>query len=321
MATEFTQLPLKPRLQKALSALELSTPTQVQSAAIPHALQNKDLLVSAATGSGKTLAFLLPLIDRLLVPPTTNVSSRGLILVPTRELAQQVFKVCERVCGGTGLKSVLLTGGQETRYQAALLRRDPDIIVATPGRLLEHLRRGAAVLSDIEMVVLDEADRMLDMGFRDDVQSILKLTPDSRQTLLLSATLGHSGVIRIAAEVLREPVTIDQTLQSFSDGQISQKMLLSDDRQHKQNQLLWLLGNIEHRKTIVFCNTRSGTEQLRSWLAYKDQVAVSLHGEIRQDDRKQVIQRFTHGAAHILVGDRRGRPRAGYRRRRPRGKF
>ena len=298
----FTQFALNTQLLGALDGLQIEKPTEIQAATLPPALEGKDLLVSAATGSGKTLAYLLPLANRLLQPAdVAKRGSRALILVPTRELALQVFKLCERLCKSTGLRCVLIMGGQETNYQAALLRREPDIIVATPGRLLEHLRTGAAQLDDIEFVVIDEADRMLDMGFREDVTAIVEKTGADRQTMLLSATLKHSGVGAIAADLLKNPVTINKSGASYDHENIHQKMLLSDDLKHKQKQLLWIIDNTPFEKAIVFCNTRSGAQELVNFLKFKDIRTDLLHGEIRQDDRKKVVRNFTQGSFNLLV--------------------
>ncbi|MFX4227251.1 MAG: DEAD/DEAH box helicase family protein [Porticoccaceae bacterium] len=173
MSNIFAGCELHPQLIKALEFQGFTEPTEVQKQVFPEALKGSDIQISAETGSGKTIAYLAPLINRLMQPASADTGSRALILLPTRELAQQIFKECNQLADFTKTKSVLVTGGQEMRYQAALLRRDPDIIVATPGRLIEHLSRKNANLRDIEVLILDEADRMLDMGFFDDVSAII----------------------------------------------------------------------------------------------------------------------------------------------------
>ena len=297
----FESMPLHLRLQQALERLNLSEPTEVQSTVIPLALEGKDLQVSAETGSGKTLAYLLPLLNQMKQPAKASLGSRSLILVPTRELAQQVFKISDKLCKFTGHKVALVIGGQETRYQASLLRRDPELVVATPGRLLEHISRGSAELSNVEFLVLDEADRMLDMGFRDDVMSILKGITGKSQTVLLSATLNHSGVSKIAREILKDPQIVDLAKGYYGHQNITQQLILSDGTEHKRSQLLWLLENVKHEKTIVFCNKRADVTELKNWLRYKKKMVDELHGEIRQDDRKSVMRAFSQGAFNILV--------------------
>ena len=298
----FEDLNLQPPIVAALSAMGIKTPTEVQSKVLASALANTDLQISAETGSGKTLAYLIPLMQKM----TRHISkaqlgSRALILLPTRELAQQTFKQCDRIANYTKATSVLIIGGQESRYQASLLRRDPDVIVATPGRLIEHLNKGSALLENIEVLVLDEADRMLDMGFRDAVMDIIERCNQQRQTLLLSATLNHRGVGQIAKQVLNNP-----DIHHIADAQtkhenIQQKLVLSDNAEHKRRQLLWLLSNWQFDKAIVFANKRRHVTEIFEWLRSKDFRVNELHGEIRQDNRKRIMSMFNQGHFNVLV--------------------
>ena len=192
----FSDFALHERLLKAVAELKFVEPTPVQAAAIPLALEGRDLRVTAQTGSGKTAAFVLPILNRLIGPAKIRVSIKALILLPTRELAQQTLKEVERFSQFTFIKSGLITGGEDFKVQAAMLRKVPDILIGTPGRLLEQLNAGNLDLKEVEVLVLDEADRMLDMGFADDVQRLVQECVNRQQTMLFSATTGGSGTHR-----------------------------------------------------------------------------------------------------------------------------
>jgi len=298
----FAGCELHPQLIKALESRGFTDPTEVQKQVVAKALKGSDLQISAETGSGKTIAYLVPLINRLMHPATPKTGSRALILLPTRELAQQIFKECTQLADFTKTTSVLVTGGQEMRYQAALLRRDPDIIVATPGRLIEHLGRKNADLHDIELLILDEADRMLDMGFFDDVSAIIaQCNNKKRQTMLLSATLNHRGVSAAAREILENAVVVDIAGAQTPHENIEQKLILSDDAGHKRKQLLWLLRNLEYDKAVVFANKRTQVSDLHSFLRKSDIRCNELHGEIPQDERKHIMSQFKQGNFNVLV--------------------
>lgn len=297
----FADLELHDRLCLALEQAKIHKPTEVQTKVIPVALEGKDLQISSETGSGKTLAYLLPLMDRLAEKPKHNQGSRALILLPTRELAQQTFKHCQRLAEYIKLKSVLVIGGQESRYQASLLRRDPEIIVATPGRLIEHLNKGSALLDQIECLVLDEADRMLDMGFREDVLDIVERTNPERQSILLSATMNHKGVSFVAKQVLQNPIVFNIANAQTKHEHITQKILLSDDAEHKKKQLAWLLSKEPFDKALVFANKRAHVTELYQWLRTQKIRSNEIHGEILQDERKQVMSQFAQGRFNVLV--------------------
>ena len=301
MSAQFSDYELHPHLLKTLELLGYKEPTEVQQRVLTEALAGRDLQVSAETGSGKTLAYLIPLFNRLLKPATPETSSRALILLPTRELAQQIFKECGRFEKFTKTRSVLVTGGQEMRYQASLLRRDPDIIVSTPGRLIEHLGRNNANLGDIELLILDEADRMLDMGFRDDVNTIIDQCNSKRQTMLLSATLNHRGVSEVAQDILAKPLVLNMAGAQTPHDDIEQKIILSDNPGHKRKQLIWLLGNLTFDKAVVFCNKRANVSELHEFLRKNDIRCNELHGEIPQDERKHIMSQFKQGNFNVLV--------------------
>ncbi|MEQ9209223.1 MAG: DEAD/DEAH box helicase, partial [Pseudomonadales bacterium] len=301
MSNIFAGCELHPQLIKALEFQGFTEPTEVQKQVFPEALKGSDIQISAETGSGKTIAYLAPLINRLMQPASADTGSRALILLPTRELAQQIFKECNQLADFTKTKSVLVTGGQEMRYQAALLRRDPDIIVATPGRLIEHLSRKNANLRDIEVLILDEADRMLDMGFFDDVSAIIDQCNKKRQTMLLSATLNHRGVSTAARAILDNAVVINIAGAQTPHENIEQKIILSDDAGHKRKQLLWLLRNLNYGKAVVFANKRIQVGELHSFLRKSDIRCNELHGEIPQDERKHIMSQFKQGNFNVLV--------------------
>nr|WP_246624868.1 DEAD/DEAH box helicase [Oceanobacter mangrovi] len=284
-----------------LEQLSIDTPTDVQQAVIPLALAGKDVQVCAETGSGKTLAYLLPAMQAMLETPAPDSATRMLILLPTRELAQQVFKVAEHFCSLVQLNVGLLTGGQEFQYQAALLRKNPEIVVATPGRLVDHLKRETCVLSDLEFLILDEADRMLDMGFAEDMDIIRQACGSERQTMLLSATLRHEGVVRIAKTLLREPEAI--TTRSIQDQheKIQQQRILADDNAHKDRLLVWLLANEQYDKAIIFANKRDEVQRLVEFVRRHREGVAMLHGEMTQDERKYVMQQLREGKRNILI--------------------
>ncbi|MEZ5504141.1 MAG: DEAD/DEAH box helicase [Halioglobus sp.] len=239
----FEELELDRQLRLGLDALALSAATEVQQLTVPAALQGQDLLVSAETGSGKTLAYLVPLAQKILAATAPRrPGARAVILVPTRELARQVLKQCRQLLALSPVQAQAITGGADFKYQKAQLRKDPEIIVATPGRLLEHCQQRSADLSALQTLVLDEADRMLDMGFRDDVLRLAEFSPATRQVLLLSTALSHRGVgaiadaAAIAANHRRGP-------RCASPGGIFHQLILADGQEHKDK----LLGALRER--------------------------------------------------------------------------
>ncbi len=297
----FSELALHSNLLKALDKLSFTEPTEVQARVIPQAIAGDDLLVSAETGSGKTAAFLLPLLHRMLEQGAPNTATRALILTPTRELARQVFKQYTLLSEFTGIKAGLITGGDSLKYQKAILRKNPEIVIATPGRLLEHVAQRSADLSDLEILVLDEADRMLDLGFSDEVLKVAAACRPERQTLLLSATLDHRGLQPITRSVLREPKAI--TLSSAQDQheRIRQQIVTADDNPHKDRLTTWLLAHESYAKALIFTNTRAQADRLGGVLRYHNLRAGVLHGEMDQDQRNRVMDLLRRGSIDILV--------------------
>lgn len=297
----FDDLIKHPRILVGLEQQSLVEPTNIQRECIPPILNGKDVLACAETGSGKTLAFGLPIMQKLLEVDARGSATRALILSPTRELAYQIYKVFKSFCDLSDLNAGLLTGGDDFKYQAAVLRKNPEIIVATPGRLVDHLKRDSCDLSDLEFLVLDEADRMLDMGFAEDMAVISKACSDQHQTLMFSATLKHKGVEKIAANLLVSPISI--TTQSIREQHnlITQQQLLADDVAHKERLLFWLLANETFDKAIIFCNKRIEAERLQFEVRRHREGIALLHGEMTQDERRFTIEQFRNGQRQVLI--------------------
>ena len=326
-------LPLSSGLRQGINALELSEATDVQNEVIPVVLSGEDVLVSAKTGSGKTLAYLIPTAQRVLDGEhSPDTGTLVLILVPTRELARQVEKNFIALAKNTGLKSGVIIGGSDFRYQKSIFRKNPEFIIATPGRLIELIKIGSADLESLQTLVIDEADRMLDMGFKDDVLEIIAASNVDRQTLLLSATLRHTGVTRIAGEVLKDAKEITVGSERSQHSNIHQQVVLVDNKTHKEKLLAHLLqsarvfpkqashapepdgdallaevadkskpASTKVYKTLVFSNTRKQADQLSAYLSYHKLRAGSLHGELTQEERNHVVTLFSEGKINVLV--------------------
>jgi ATP-dependent RNA helicase DeaD len=290
---KFSELNLKPEILEALQKLKYDSPTEVQEKAIPLLLQGKDLVVRSKTGSGKTFAFLLPILQNL----TPENKLQVLILSPTRELAQQTDKEAHKLMAD--IKTVLLYGGVSITPQMERLDRGAQIAVATPGRVLDHLARRSVDFSSIKFVVLDEADRMLDMGFIDDVEKILRATPKDRQTMLFSATMPDQ-VVNISQRYMREPETLMLQQDEITVKKIRQRVF-GIDRKLKLDLLMKILKEKEVRKVMVFTNTKDWAERMGDILWKKRFKATSIHSGLSQNKRNQVIQDFNNGRYSILV--------------------
>lgn len=297
----FDQFALHERLLKAVAELKFVEPTPVQSAAIPPALEGRDLRVTAQTGSGKTAAFVLPMLNRLIGDAQPRVDIRALILLPTRELAQQTLKEVERFSQFTFIKSAMITGGEDFKVQAAMLRKVPDVLIGTPGRLIEHLNAGSLILKDVEIVILDEADRMLDLGFADDVQRLVEECEKRQQTLLFSATTGGAALRRIIDVVLRDPLHLQLNRVSELNESTRQQIITAESVEHKEKLVHWLLANENYQKAIIFTNTRVQADRLYGRLVAEGVKAFVLHGEKDQKERKLAIERIKAGGAKVLV--------------------
>ncbi|MBY6187725.1 DEAD/DEAH box helicase [Marinobacter hydrocarbonoclasticus] len=300
---QFSQLALDKRLLATVDHLGFSEATEIQQKAIPAAMAGKDLLASSRTGSGKTLAFLLPAMQRLIRnKPLSKRDPRVVILAPTRELAKQVYGQLRLVVANTSFKSLLILGGEDFNQQSKALAKDPHFVVATPGRLADHLEHGHLYLHGLEMLILDEADRMLDLGFADQLKAIHKAADHrKRQTLMFSATLDHAAVNEFGADLLNAParIRIDSEAEIHSD--IHHRMLFSDHLDHKEAQLKALLTKQEIKQLILFTATRSDTDRLAAMLSEWGHTTLALSGELNQTARNQIMQDFSAGKAQVLI--------------------
>ncbi len=296
----FSELGLPQPLLAALHKHGYTAPTPVQRAAIPAALAGQDLLVSSHTGSGKTAAFLLPSLARLAQHAGPG-GPRVLVLAPTRELAQQVEQAARRYGQSLPrLRTVALVGGAPYGAQLKALAQPVDIVIATPGRLIDHMTRGRIDLARLEVLVLDEADRMLDMGFVDDIEAIVARTPATRQTLLFSATL--DGVVgSLARRLTRNPQRIEITTSAQGRAPIAQRLLFADDHGHKTRLLDALLREDGLTQAIVFTATKKAAEDLAQDLRARGFSAAPLHGDMRQHHRNTTLRHLHAGRTRVLV--------------------
>jgi len=297
----FNDLELDHQLKLGLADMSLNQPTAVQEQVLQPALAGKDLMISAETGSGKTLAYLLPIAQRLLSQaPDRNAGTLALVLVPTRELARQVVKHARTLLAKSPLQAQAITGGADFKYQRALFRKNPEIVVATPGRLLEHCQKGSADLASLQTLVLDEADRMLDLGFREDVLAVNEFCADNKQTLLLSATLQHKGVGSIARSLLTSPQSISVGEVRQAHSSIVHQRILADGQEHKDKLLPALLQDPAYQRTLVFANKRSTASRLGALLRHSGMHCDSLHGDLSTEERKRVIARINDGKTQVV---------------------
>jgi ATP-dependent RNA helicase DeaD len=300
--TGFASLGLDARLLAALTTLGYEEPTPIQLAAIPPLLQGKDVLAMAATGTGKTAAFALPLLHRLSPDAPPRERTAALVLVPTRELAMQVAEAVHKYGRQMGAVAIPIYGGASMETQIRALKRGVDVVVATPGRALDHIRRKTIHLAHVKVVVLDEADEMLDMGFAEDLEAILAQTPADRQTALFSATL-PPRIASIAAKHLRKPVTIKIDRAAVPVGETAKvrQVAYIVPRAHKMAALGRVL-DVEHPKSaIVFCRTRTEVDELTETLNARGYAAAALHGGLTQEQRDRVMKKFRAGTSELLI--------------------
>ena len=299
-ATDFATLPLTPAMLTNLAQLGYTSMTAIQAASLPTALLGKDLIAQAKTGSGKTAAFALALLANL---NPRRFAVQTLVLCPTRELADQVTTEIRRLARAEdNIKVVTLCGGVALRGQTASLEHGAHIVVGTPGRVMDHLERENLRLDALNTLVLDEADRMLDMGFMDDIVTVTKQCPKERQTLLFSATYPE-GIAKLSQQFMRDPVTI--TVQAQHDGnKIEQRWYeVLDSRQHKERlqAVSLLLNHFRPVSTIAFCNTKVQCRELVAVLQEQGFSALALYGELEQRERDQVLVQFANGSCSVLV--------------------
>ncbi|MGQ0712133.1 MAG: DEAD/DEAH box helicase [Gemmatimonadaceae bacterium] len=304
LADGFSSLGLRPAVVATLSALGYEEPTPIQREAIPLLLAGRDVLGQAATGTGKTAAFALPMLERIFegAAESGRRTVRALILVPTRELAMQVSEAVHKYGKSYGARVLPVYGGQAIGVQLKSLRAGVDVIVATPGRMVDHLRRGSITLDDVRFVVLDEADEMLDMGFAEDLEAVLEALPTTRQTALLSATMA-GRVASIAVRHLREPERIAIDREGSVPGALprTRQVAYIVQRRHKITALGRVLDMENPASAIIFCRTRTEVDELTETLAGRGYRAEALHGGLSQDQRDRVMRRFREGASELLV--------------------
>jgi len=296
----FSEFDLHPSLLKALEAAGFTEPTAIQSAAIPVMLAGRDVIGSAQTGTGKTAAFMLPALHRLAEPMQPRPRGpRVLVLAPTRELAAQILEATRKLGKFLRLHTVSVLGGMPYRVQLRELSRPIDVMVATPGRLIDLIDRKAVNLSDLELLVLDEADRMLDMGFIDAVEQIAALTPKSRQTVMFTATFDRR-MNALAATLLKDPerIAIEATMTVDS---IEQRYMVSDNMHHKRKLLAHLAGSAEMGKAIIFAATKRDADQLAEELKAAGHPAAALHGDMTQSSRNWTVRQLREGRVKLVV--------------------
>jgi ATP-dependent RNA helicase RhlE len=300
-ANEFAQLGLSEPILRALAARDYSTPTPIQTRAIPHLLDDRDLLGIAQTGTGKTAAFALPMLQRLAerkLRPMPRMP-RALVLVPTRELATQVADSCEAYGRYLGLRVAVIFGGVGQNPQVQALRAGIDVLVATPGRLLDLMQQRHANLSEVEILVLDEADRMLDMGFLPDVRRILSALPRDRQSLLFSATM-PPDITALANQFLREPLRVEVSPPTKTADLVTQSIWFVAKAQ-KRDLLAELLADPAFERTLVFTRTKHGADKVVKHLRGVRIPAHAIHGNKSQGARERALDDFRSGRAHVLV--------------------
>ena len=297
----FADQSYNPRLQINLAQQGFEQATDAQCHALPVALAGKDLLMSADTGSGKTLAYVIPALNKILNTKAVGFSTRCLILVPTRELAHQVLSLTNKLIKGTKVKAALILGGEDYHYQQALLRKNPDLVIATPGRFMEHQRKNQTDTKHLELLVIDEADRMLELGFCEDVEAIAEACNPNRQTLFYSATLHRPKVQEMAEVLLKNPVDIRLNDATQVQENIKQMVVVCDDIEHKKRVLAWLLAHEPAKKHLIFCNSRKLSEDLANFLKSHSVNAVALHGELPQDLRNDITRQYRQHSFNTLV--------------------
>jgi len=294
----FTSLALDPTLIKALDESGYQQPTPIQLEAIPAILAKQDIMAGAQTGTGKTAAFALPILQQLLIN-TDKQSVRALVLTPTRELAQQVFKSIEIYGQYTPVKAALAYGGVSINPQIEALKGGAAILVATPGRLLDHLINGSLSLENLEYLVFDEADRMLDMGFKDEINNILKRIPTKPQTLLFSATFDEA-IFKLSKTLLNDPKLIEVSERNAAAAQVEQ-IVYTVDADRKRELTSFLIGSKNWRQVLIFTRTKQGADELAKEMCKDGLKTQSIHGDKSQGARDKALSEFKEGKTRVLV--------------------
>jgi len=299
--TEFSELGLSPATLQAVADTGYTTATPIQAEAIPYALHGEDVLGIAQTGTGKTAAFTLPMIDRLAAGRARARMPRALVVEPTRELADQVAASFERYAKGQKLSWALLIGGVSFSDQELKLDRGVDVLIATPGRLLDHFERGKLLMTGVQMLVVDEADRMLDMGFIPDLERIFKLTPPKKQTLFFSATMPPE-ITRLTKQFLKDPIRIEASRPATAAETIVQHLVRipTADPKAKRTALRELIGRDDVKNGIVFCNRKSEVDIVAKSLKTHGLDAAPIHGDLDQQTRMRTLESFRNGSLKLL---------------------
>ena len=296
---KFSDLGLSDELSRAVADLGYETPTPIQEKSIPIVLMGRDILGSAQTGTGKTASFTLPMIDILASGRAKARLPRSLILAPTRELAAQVADSFEKFSVNNKLSMALLIGGVSFADQNAALSKGVDVLIATPGRLLDHFERGKVLLNDVKVLVIDEADRMLDMGFIPDVEKIVGLLPRMRQTLFFSATLSDD-IQKLGSKFVMNPKIIEVAPPASTAETVAQHLIWSDSKAKRQI-LRDLLGFEKVKNAVIFCNRKRDISTLVTSLTRHGFSAVALHGDMTQSARLEALQKFKDGDVPLLI--------------------
>jgi len=302
----FSELGLDPAILKAVTEAGYESPTPIQAQAIPHIMAGLDVMGAAQTGTGKTAAFTLPILHRLMAHANTSASParhpvRGLVLAPTRELADQIYQNLQQYATYTALRSAVVFGGMDMNPQTQALRAGVELLVATPGRLLDHVQQKTLNLSQVSILVLDEADRMLDMGFLPDLQRIVNLLPASRQSLLFSATFSPE-IRKLAKTFLDEkPVTVEVARRNATAENLTQRLYRVDSPELKRQAVIHLVREEKLAQVIVFTNTKIGASRLARELIREGIAADAIHGDKSQGERLATLERFKNNEVVVLV--------------------
>ncbi|MFC1624636.1 DEAD/DEAH box helicase [Candidatus Omnitrophota bacterium] len=291
--TSFYGLGIAPRILDILDRMKFTVPTPIQHKVIPIALEDKDVIGVAQTGTGKTLAFAVPIIQRL-----SQRKGRALILVPTRELAIQVNEAFQQIAPSFGIKTAVIIGGASMHLQLNALRKNPRVLVATPGRLVDHMERRTVLLADVNVLVLDEADRMLDMGFLPQIERILKFVPRNRQTMFFSATI-PGEIVRMAAAQMKLPIHVEVAPSGTTAERIIQEVFIV--KKTSKRQLLIKLLDRYHGPVLIFSRTKIGAKKIARDLQRMNRRAAEIHSNRSLAQRKEALNGFKSGKYKILV--------------------
>lgn len=296
-AVSFKSLNLSKNILQSLTAMGFETPTEIQSKAIPVLKQGADLIAQASTGTGKTMAFSIPCLEMI---KAENKNVQALIMCPTRELAIQVSSEIKKLTQGQSIFVTAIYGGQDIKYQLQSLKKGTHIVVGTPGRIQDHLRRKSLKLSQVEYLVLDEADQMLDMGFADELKEIIGRTSKERQTIMFSATMSKN-LLELAKTYQKKAKHINLVPKNTSVGSNIQQLCFDLKKASKDKQLEKVLEEYKIFSGIIFCNTKRKVDELTRQLQKKKYQVAAIHGDIKQRKRDQVMKNFRSGAIELLV--------------------